>query len=162
MMNQSPIDPQIFEDIYGIEPIKWYQNPWVLGLFFLGVIGIIAFIAAIFYWYRRWQNQAWRVALQDVSRIEESLLQSTFDDCYQKISTVLRNYCYRGKVCSHDVTDSELFEAMLRAIPDQSAALVDTIDHIKKTKFAHYSPAQESVLTDLARLKVFIEQTKYI
>lgn len=162
MMNQAPLDPHMFEDIYGIEPLAWYQNPWNLAVMIGCILLLIVIAGGIWYWYRRWKKQAWRMALHDVAQIELLLPSLSSDECYQKISTVLRTYCYRGNVCAKEVTDAELFESLLQTIPDHSAALVDTIDHIKKTKFAHVTPAQDAVLSDLARLKVFIEQTKYI
>jgi hypothetical protein len=162
MMNQAPLDPHMFEDIYGIEPLAWYQNPWNIAVIIGLIITLVIIAGGIWYWYRYWRNQAWRVALQEVTRIELMLPDASVDDIYQKISKVLRTYCYRGNVCAKEVTDVELFESLLQTIPDHSAALVDTIEHIKKTKFAHITPEQDAVLSDLARLKVFIEQTKYI
>ncbi len=162
MMNQSPIDPQIFEDIYDIEPISWYQNPWNIGLLILGLLVMCTLLGLLFYWFHSVRNKAWRVALRDVAEIESQLSQLSPEASYQKISGALRKYCHNAKICAHDVTDQELFTILLQKIPDQSAALVDMIDHIKKTKFAQFTPAHESVLTDLARLKVFIEQTNYL
>jgi hypothetical protein len=133
-----------------------------MGLMILGLIVGLSILGTGCYWYYRRQQQLWRVALREVARIESLLISSSPEQCYQALSLTLRNYYFKAQKCASDVTDVELFDLLMKEVPDHSAALLDTIEHIKKVKFAHQTLKQETILTDLVRLKVFIEQTQYL